>query len=226
MNFLTRSGVEVRVTCLAKLHFYLFRKEGTYLKAHCEDRNVHSENPLLHATGQREPPEGHGWAGDMDVVIGRFSQPFPKSLSRQRVQIKTQDLRPYKEWDDSTCHIAGWSIYFNNRGLYLHSQNGWNIFLWEACSNSLFPSSPFLVKHEISHMKAHSFLYSFSCFPYVLPTGFTSFDKQERCQIIISVWCLETSRIYGYQSESQEGLWFYFFPHRRRRTVMAMPLSE
>lgn len=54
----------------------------------------------LHAIGQPKPPKGHSWAGAVDVVIGRFSQPFPESLSRQGVQIKKQYLRPYKEWDD------------------------------------------------------------------------------------------------------------------------------
>lgn len=47
MKFLTKSGVEVRVICLANLYFYLSRKEGTYLKAGCEDRNVHVENPSI-----------------------------------------------------------------------------------------------------------------------------------------------------------------------------------
>ena len=46
MKFLTKSGVEVRVTCWANLYFHLCRKEGTYLKAGCEDRNVHTENLL------------------------------------------------------------------------------------------------------------------------------------------------------------------------------------
>lgn len=55
--------------------------------------------PQLHAIGQPKLPKGRGWAGAVNVVIGRFSQPFPKALTRQRVQIKAQCPRPYKEWD-------------------------------------------------------------------------------------------------------------------------------
>lgn len=58
-------------------------------------------SPQLHAIGQPKPPKGRGWAGTVNVVIGTFSQSFPKALSRQRVQIKAQYPRPYKEWDDS-----------------------------------------------------------------------------------------------------------------------------
>lgn len=63
--------------------------------------------PRLHAIGQPKPPKGHSWAGAVDVVIGRFSQPFSESPSRQRVKIKKQYLRPYKEWDkwDNCPHL-------------------------------------------------------------------------------------------------------------------------
>lgn len=98
MKFLTDSGVEVRVTCLAILHLYLPRKEGTYLKAGCGDRNGHAKNSELHSMRQPKPPNACGWEGGVHVIIGRFSQLFPKSLSRQRVQIKKQYLRPYKDW--------------------------------------------------------------------------------------------------------------------------------
>lgn len=106
MKFLTKSGVEVRVTCPANLSCYLCRKEGTYLRAGCEDRNVQLRIPQLHAIGQPKPPKGRGWAGAVNVVIGRFSQPFPKALSRQRVQIKAQYPRPYRVGRQSSS-IAG-----------------------------------------------------------------------------------------------------------------------
>lgn len=86
MKFLTKSGVEVRVTCLANL--YLCRKEGAYLKAGCVIGMYMWRIPQLHAIGQPEPPKGRGWAGAGVVVVGRFSQPFLKSLSRQRMQIR------------------------------------------------------------------------------------------------------------------------------------------
>lgn len=82
MKFPSKSGVEVRVTCLANPHLYLSRKERPYLESAEGDRNE-LRIPQLHTTGQPKPPEGHSWAGGVDVGVGIFFHPTLQFLCRQ-----------------------------------------------------------------------------------------------------------------------------------------------
>ena len=59
--------------------------------------------------------------------------------------------------------------------------------------------------------------------PQVPSTGLTRVDKQDRCQIMISVWCLELSRSDGHPSDSQERLRFCFFLPGGERQLWPCP---
>lgn len=96
MKFQSKSGVEVRVTCLANPHLYLSRKERPYLESAEGGRNEQqAEIPQLHTTGQPKPPEGHCWAGEVDVGVGIFFHPTLQFLCRQG-RLKPMDKQTNK----------------------------------------------------------------------------------------------------------------------------------
>lgn len=59
--------------------------------------------------------------------------------------------------------------------------------------------------------------------PQVPFTGLPRDDKQDRCQIMISDWCLELSRSDGHTSDSQQRLRFCFFLPGGERQLWPCP---
>lgn len=157
-----------------------------------------------------------GWGLGGDVVIGSSSQAFPRSHSGQTASQRNaiHDLTgPRKNMLQDGGFVQV------NRELHPQPHKARNIFPGVR-EGGLSPSCAFSVQARDLTDAVPPFL---SSSPQVPSTCLTRVDKQDRCQIVISVWCLELSRSDGHPSDSQERLRFCFFLPGGKRQLWPYP---
>lgn len=156
---------------------------------------------------------GGGWVGMLSLaaLLKHFQDPL---VGREPVRETPYDLTgPWKNTQQDGGFVQV------NRELHPQPHKARKIFPGRR-GGRLSPLCLFSVQARHFTDAVPPFL---SSGPQVPFTGLPRDDKQDRCQIMISDWCLELSRSDGHTSDSQQRLRFCFFLPGGERQLWPCP---